>query len=152
MDSIFSIIRAKTSDNLVAIAAQIQPELWDEDNEMTAYEPELLKKFLDGEGNHLVLVYEGDKIAGIAIAHELLHPAADGSSLYVHELDAHPDYRQKGVGTMLMEEMFKIAKERGLAEVWLGADDGNEPAHALYKKLKPTEEDPCTIYSYKIDY
>ena len=139
---------ATTNDDLNSIALQIQPELWGKDNEMTAYEPELLKQFIDA-GNYLVLVYEGEKIAGVATAYKLLHPAADGSSLYVHEVDTHPDYRQQGVATMLMEELFKIAKEEGLYETWVGADTGNQPAHNLYKNLHPYEQDPCTIYAYK---
>lgn len=143
------IIRVSTSDDLAAICAQIQPELWGKDNEMTAYEPELLKEFLE-KGNYLVLVYDGDKIAGAATAYPLPHPAADGSSLYVHEVDTHPDYRQRGVATMLMKEMLKIAKEQGLYEVWVGADEGNEAAHNLYKKLNPYEQDPCTIYAYHV--
>ncbi len=143
------IHRAQAADNLAAICAQVQPDLWGKDNEMTAYEPELLKDFLE-KGNFLVLVKDGDKIAGIATAYTLPHPSKDGSSLYVHEVDAHPDFRHRGVGTMLMKEMLKIAKEQGLDEVWVGADTGNTAAHGLYQKLGPYEADPCTIYAYKI--
>lgn len=138
-----------SDDDLQVICDQMQPDTWGKDNEMTAYEPELLRDFLE-KSNYLVLVYEGDKIIGAATAYPLPHPSKGGNSLYVHELDTHPDFRQRGVGTMLMQEMLNIAKEQGLAEVWLGADDGNEPAHALYKSLHPYEEDPCTVYAYKI--
>ncbi len=143
------IYRATTKDDLAAICVQMQPGNWATDNEMTAYEPGLLKAFL-GKGNYLVLVLDGDKIAGAATAYPLPHPAADGSSLYVHEVDTHPNYRRQGVATMLMQEMFKIAKEQGLYEVWVGADKGNKPAHNLYKKLNPYEQDPCMIYAYKL--
>src|SRR5262245_60668886 len=119
------IVRVKAADDLEAICAQIQPELWGKDNEMTAYEPVLLKDFL-ANGNVLVLVYEAAKIAGIATAYPMPHPSKGGSSLLVYELDTHPDFRRQGIGTVLMEELLKIAKEQGLSEVWVGADDGNE--------------------------
>ncbi len=144
----FTVRRISFDENPQAICAQMQPDTWGKDNEMTAYEPALLRSFLEA-GNYLVLAYEGDRIAGAATAYPLPHPSAGGSSLYVHEVDTHPDFRQRGVATKLMGELFAIAKEQGLSEVWLGADDGNEPAHALYKGLHPYEADHCTIYAYK---
>jgi hypothetical protein len=35
--------------------------------------------------------------------------------------------------------------------VWLGADDGNNAAHALYRALGPQQVEPGVIYTYKID-
>jgi ribosomal protein S18 acetylase RimI-like enzyme len=84
------------------------------------------------------------------LCYELPHP--DGEDmLYVHELDTHPDFRRQGVGQALMQELFKIAKERGLSEVWLGADDDNQAANALYRKLGPSEEGSTTTYSYTVE-
>jgi len=143
------IRRITTSDDLDAICAQMQPHLWGQDNEMTAYEPGSLKKFLE-TGNILVLVYEGSRIAGAAIASEILHPSKNADTLFINEVDTHPDFRRRGVATMLMEEMLKIARERSLSEAWVGADAGNDPAHELYKKLKPTKTEDCTNYDYKL--
>lgn len=141
------VCRVKTDDNLKAICAQMQPDNWAADNEMTAYEPERLKAFLEA-GSYLVLAYKGERIAGAAIAHKLVHPAGDGDSLYVHELDTHPDYRRQGVATMLMEEIFKIAKEQDMPEVWLATETDNNAANSLYKKLKPSEVQTSITYTY----
>jgi ribosomal protein S18 acetylase RimI-like enzyme len=137
-----------SSEDLGAICAQMQPELWGKDNEMTSYQPEHLKKFLETDQNLLMVAYDNDTIAGVALCYELPHPAGD-HSLYVHELDTHPDYRRQGVATQLMKELFKIAKKRGLREVWVGTETSNKIADKFYRSLNPHEVEPSYIYSYK---
>jgi ribosomal protein S18 acetylase RimI-like enzyme len=127
----------------------MQPDNWAADNEMSSYKPEHMRRFLE-RGGLFVTVIDGEKIAGAALCYELPHPDGD-DTMYVHELDTHPDYRRQGVATMLMGEVFCIAKERGLKEVWLCADDDNPSANALYRKLRPTEEDKTVTYSYKVE-
>lgn len=144
----FMLKQPSVHDNLGAVCAQMQPDLWAKDNEMTSYKPELLIKFLE-TGHVLVLAYDGEKIAGVAIAYELPHPAGE-HSLYVHELDTHPDYRRQGIGTQLMEEMKRIAKERDVKELWVGTEVDNTPANALYTKFNPTETEQAIIYSYDV--
>ena len=136
------------SDNLESICAQMQPSLWGEENHMTSYKPELLRKFLES-GGILLLAKDGDKIAGAVIAYKLLHPAGE-DSLYVHELDTHPDYRRQGVATLLMNKCKDIAKELNLTEVWLGTETDNDAANAFYKTLNPYEIEPSVIYAYKV--
>ncbi len=96
----FVIGQIGASDDLAAICGQMQPNAWAADNEITSYRPDLLKKFLDG-GGILVLAQVGDKIAGAALFYALPHPAGE-HSLYVHELDTHPDYRRQGVASQIM--------------------------------------------------
>jgi ribosomal protein S18 acetylase RimI-like enzyme len=144
------IRRIVATDDLEAICAQMTPEGWGKDNEMTRYDPASLKVFLEHD-NYLVLAYDGDKIAGAAIASVVLHPSKNSDSLFINEVDTHPDYRRQGIAMKLMEELLAISRERKLSEAWVGADEGNTPAHELYKKLNPYELDPNTIYGYKTD-
>lgn len=134
-------------DDLEAICAQIQPELWGKDNEMTSYKPANFRKYLEAGGISL-LAYDGENIAGAALCYELLHPAGD-DSLYIHELDTHPDYRHQGVATALMNEAMKIAKDRQLSEAWVGTETENV-ANEFYKTLNPYEIEPSVIYAYKV--
>ena len=143
-----TVKRLTLADDLQAICAQMQPDLWGKDNEMTSYKAENLKKFLQQNGI-LLLAYEGEKIAGALLAYHLAHP--DGNDhLYVHELDTHPGFRRQGIGTQLMQEAFKVGKELGVDEVWLGTEHDNEAAKGLYEKLGPTEVEHGPIYSYKV--
>lgn len=142
------IQQVSIGDDLLDICRQMQPDNWAADNEMTSFQPERLRKFLDA-GGLLFLAWENDRIAGSALCYEMLHPAGE-DTLYVHELDTHPDFRRQGVGTTLMEYLFEVARKRDLSEVWLGADNDNPAANALYNKLNPSEVDPTITYSYKV--
>ncbi len=138
---------SKGSD-LASICEQMQPDKWAEDNQMTSYQLERLKEFLEA-GGILVLAKDGDKVAGVAICYKLLHPAGE-SSLYVRELDTHPDYRRQGVATLLMNKCKEIAKSESLTEVWLGTEADNDVANAFYTALDPDEVEPSVIYAYKV--
>jgi aminoglycoside 6'-N-acetyltransferase I len=144
----FEIRQVSKKDDLKSVCAQMQSDNWAADNEMTSYKPEYLKKFMRQNGI-LLLAYSGEKIAGVLLAYALHHPDGNGH-LYVHELDTHPDFRRQGVATLLMNEAFKFAKALGMDELWLGTEDDNEAAKALYQKLGPTEVDNGPTYSYKI--
>lgn len=137
-------------DNLEAICEQMQPGEWGKDNEMTSYQSDRLRKYLEDDKHILLLAKDGEKIAGAALCYILPHPAGE-DSLYVHELDTHPDYRRQGVATKMMQELQRIAKEKGLKEVWLGTETTNDAANAFYKSLNPTEIEPSIIYAYEVE-
>ncbi len=125
----------------------MQPDEWARDNEMTSYTAEKLDAFLANDQNILLLAKDNEKIAGAALAYVLPHPAGE-ASLYVHELDTHPDYRRQGVATHIMHKLIEIATERGLEEVWVGTETENV-ANKFYESLHPYETEPSVIYAYK---
>lgn len=45
-----------------------------------------------------------------------------------------PEYRQRGLGTTLLEHLFAMARTRGITRVFLEMRRGN-PAYNLYRKL-----------------
>lgn len=145
----FQLQQLKAVDDLNAICEQMQPEAWGVDNEMTSYRPDRLKKYLQSENTLLLLAKDDEKIAGAALCYVLPHPASE-DSLYVHEFDTHPDYRRQGVATAMMHELQKIAKEKGLIEVWVSTEMTNEVADKFYRKLNPTEIEPAYVYAYKV--
>lgn len=144
-----SLKQIAPEDDLGAICIQMAPNNWAKDNEMSQYKADNLRKFLESDKSLLLIAYDSNRIAGSALCYEIPHPDGE-DTLYIHELDTHPDYRRQGVATQLMQELFNIAKDRGLTEVWLGADQDNPPANELYKSLRPTEIEPTITYSYKI--
>jgi len=145
-----TIKQIQSTDNLATICEQMQPDNWAADNQMTSYHEESLKKYLSSSQNILLLAYSEEKIVGAVIAYILPHPDSTNSSLYVHELDTHPSFRRQGVGTVLMQAVFRLAKSHGLGEVWIGTETDNDAANSLYRKLNPYEEEASIIYSYKI--
>ena len=106
-----NITRVLPNDDLTAICAQLQPELWGEDNDLAAFDPDHLRRFLDHNGI-LLLAWEGDAIVGQAMCYALPYPSGE-DHFYVHEVDTHPAHRRKGVAEALMREALVLAKGYG---------------------------------------
>ena len=64
-------------------------------------------------------------------------------ALYIDELWVPEPYREKGIATLLMKEVFKIAKELDLWRVRLYAGICNEVARNYYKKVGFSEKGNC---------
>ena len=55
--------------------------------------------------------------------------------LHVNNIAAHPDFRQRGVGSRLIETAIEEGRRRGIAFVLLEVRASNEAAQSLYRKL-----------------
>jgi ribosomal-protein-alanine N-acetyltransferase len=54
---------------------------------------------------------------------------------HVTNIAVHPDYRQRKIGEMIVQEMIKTAKENGINGMTLEVRVSNTAAINLYKKL-----------------
>jgi GNAT superfamily N-acetyltransferase len=52
----------------------------------------------------------------------------------IHEVHVHPDFRNRGVATRLVERALRKAARRGCQAVYLMTDDFSAPARRLYEK------------------
>jgi ribosomal protein S18 acetylase RimI-like enzyme len=133
--------------DIAVVVEQLNSADWDDFDH--PFSEQSLRGFL-GSDEHFYLVAEANgKLAGALHAYLLLHPAGH-SVVYIDEVDTAKPYRRQGVATALMHEMLRLAAVAGAAEAWLGTEDDNEPAKALYRKLKPYEEEHGPIFSYKV--
>lgn len=57
-----------------------------------------------------------------------------GKSLYLDDLYVKPDYRNKGIGSALLKEIFKIAKSENCKRLRWQVLNWNKDAIKLYKK------------------
>jgi ribosomal protein S18 acetylase RimI-like enzyme len=137
-------------DNLSNIAMQCNADAWGEDSELLTYSESSLRKYLEDDDNILVGVLNDGHLAGVAIGYILAHPSGN-KTLYVDELDTHPEYRRRGVATMMMEKFQSIGREKHCSEVWLSSSNDNHVAHAFYKKLRPSEQKSATIFGYELN-
>ncbi len=137
---------AATDADLAVIVAQIAASRMEIGEQISL---QSLNNFLVDTRNVYLVAHIGDQLAGALHAVHYVHPSGH-TYVYVDELDTDEAFRRRGVATRLMRAMSDIAREMGADTAWLGADEGNDPAHALYRKLGPDEIDPGVIYTYRV--
>ncbi len=139
-------LRPDDSD-LAEIVDQLnRAEQWEDFD--ARFSRESLNEFLQDDDHTYLLAYLDSNLAGAAHAYLLRHPAGH-AVVYIDEVDTAKQHRRRGVATALMTELLVWGRDRGAKEAWLGTEDDNHPAKALYRKLNPDEEDLGWIYTYK---
>jgi ribosomal protein S18 acetylase RimI-like enzyme len=89
------------------------------------------RRFLADERHHLLLGYVDDRPAGFVSAVEVFHPDKR-CELFLNEIGVVEDARRHGVARALIEELKRLGRERGCANMWVLTDEDNEPAMGLY--------------------
>lgn len=84
--------------------------------------------------------FEGNGMAGFIIGY------ASGDTGFIYTLDVHPDYRKKGVGSMLIRELEEMLHSQGAERVRLEAAVKNPAALALYRKAGYNERETLRNY------
>jgi ribosomal protein S18 acetylase RimI-like enzyme len=79
------------------------------------------------------------------------HPDKD-EEFFVNELGVDDEYRRRGIGEALLRAILAEAKAMGCPDAWLGTEQVNAPALALYRKVmtgRDTEE-AMSIFTYEL--
>jgi aminoglycoside 3-N-acetyltransferase I len=99
---------------------------------------------LDDDRCVYLVAFDGDDPVGFVLAYELLRRHGDPSVLFVYEVDVDEPHRRHGVGTVLMEELARIAAARGVRTGFVLTNESNAPAMAFYASLggtRPSDDD-----------
>lgn len=72
--------------------------------------------------------FEDNRMAGFIIGY------ASGDTGFIYTLDVHPDYRRKGVGSMLIRALEERLRSQGVERIRLEAAIKNPAALELYRK------------------
>lgn len=133
-----NIREAKLGDE-VAIFGQIKElALFEKAPEQVVNTVEQLKidLFIDKVCDAIVIEKE-DKIVGFAL-YFTSYSTWKGKALYLEDFYVQPEYRKFGYGSMLFDEVVKIAKERKVRRMDWVVLDWNENAIQFYKKKGAT--------------
>ena len=90
------------------------------------------RRFLEEEGNHLLIAYEEDQPAGFVSGVEVTHPDK-GTEMFLYELGVDERFQRRGVGRALVERLREVARQRGCYGMWVVTDDQNAAALATYE-------------------
>lgn len=81
----------------------------------------------------------GPEVVGGLVAYQLDKLEQARSEIYIYDLAVAEPWRRQGVATALIEDLRRIARERGTWVIYVQGDYGDEPALALYDKLGARE-------------
>ncbi len=87
----------------------------------------------------MVAVAEGNVVGGLA-AYVLKKFEQERSEIYVYDLAVDQDFRRQGIATALLKQLQLEASKVGAHVIFIRADQGDEPAIALYESLGTREE------------
>lgn len=145
-----NIHRLEVSDDLARLADQIESAHWDDANEMGDYSIASLAAFTADPTRVFLAARQADQLVGVASANIQLKPYENERWLYVDEVDVVPRYRRQGVGKAMMQELLRIAEANDCVEMWLGTEQDNASALALYKSMGPDEVEPFVGFTWQI--
>lgn len=102
--------------------------------------PTYLERLLSSDYFIALVALKGNEVVGGIAAYELIKFEQERSEIYIYDLAVSAAHRREGIATALIIELKKIAAARGAYVVFVQADDGDEPAIALYTKLGTRED------------
>ena len=94
-----------------------------------------LRSLLANDGFIALVARVGSEMAGALAAYDLVKFERQRSEIYVYDLAVAERHRRRGIATALIAALRPIARARGAWVIFVQADDGDEPAIALYRKL-----------------
>ncbi|MCH8063176.1 MAG: GNAT family N-acetyltransferase [Chloroflexi bacterium] len=102
-----------------------------------------------GDPEGIILVMDGERVA--AYDWTLQSLGAAGSIGWISMTGVHPDYRGKGLGTLVVTAGINHLKANGVDTVELEVDSDNVPARELYLKLGFKKLRETTWYERRFD-
>ncbi len=97
------------------------------------------RRFLDAEGHHILVAYDGEAVAGFVTGIEMTHPDK-GTEMFLYELGVDERFRRRGIGGALVERLSEIARSTGCYGMWVVTDEHNDEALATYVGSGATSE------------
>ena len=106
--------------------------------------------FLAAAGHHLLVALDGDDPIGFVSGVETTHPDK-GTEMFVYELGTHEDHRRRGVATALLDELTRLAVDRGCTGLWVATEPDNSPAIATYLRAGYRGPETAVVFERRFD-
>jgi ribosomal protein S18 acetylase RimI-like enzyme len=130
-----------------AVLEKVAPGVFDE-----PVRSDLARRFLATPNYRIFVALDGDLVVGMATGFTHFHPDKD-EEFFVNELSTGDDFRRQGIGERLLRALLAEAKAMGCADAWLGTEDHNAPALALYRKVMTggDTEEAMSIFTFALE-
>jgi len=89
-------------------------------------------EFLANPGNYLLLATDREKVIGCLYGYALQHPYRREPQFFIYGIDVRPEYRNRRIGSSLVDQFINEARLTGAFEVWVLTNEGNSAAMSMY--------------------
>lgn len=114
-----------------------------------AIDPARLAAYLADPGHLMLVALQAGEVVGQLRAMVHLHPDR-APELYLDNLGVTPRLQRRGIARRMLAAMLEIGRSLGCEEAWVGTETDNEAARGLYRGFKPREEEPFSLYLYRL--
>ncbi len=113
-----------------------------------AVDPRWTAAFLADARHHMHVALDDGIVVGMISAVDYVHPDK-APQLWINEVGVAPSHQRRGIARRLLDAMFAHGRTLGCTEAWLGTEDDNHPANALYRAAGSKPE-PFVLYSWEL--
>ena len=82
---------------------------------------------------HAIAAFEGETVIGGLAAYELTQYKLETRDMYLYEMAVDAAHRRRGVASELIERLKTLCAEKGIEQMFVGAQAANTPAVRLYQ-------------------
>ncbi len=116
------------------------------ENEVVTSVEELRENIFNQEYSHVIIAEEEGKPVGFALYFFNFSTFVGKPGLYLEDLFVEPEYRGKGYGKKLFQELAVIARDRNCGRMEWSVLNWNTPAIDFYKALGANAMDGWSVY------
>ncbi len=105
--------------------------------------------FLSDRQAYILAAYVEGELAGFLIGYELKRLETSRPMMLLYTIDVLPEFRRKGVGTKLVNELKRFCVRRGALKMFVITSESNLPALALYRSTggkRESSDDVVFVY------
>ena len=96
-----------------------------------------------------LVAFDGAEPVGFVLAYELLRRHGYNVTLCIYEIEVTAAHRRRGIGTRLLRQLERIARERGIEEAFVLTDEENAAGMRLYESVGGKRND---VVEWDFDY
>ena len=111
-------------------------------------EPRWADAFLANPRHHLVVALDDGIVVGMVSALDYVHPDK-APQLWINEVGVAATHRRQGVALRMLRAMLAHGRALGCTEAWVGTEQDNVAARALYERAGGTPE-PSLLYEFPL--
>ncbi len=92
-----------------------------------------LREMIESPKGYVLAAFQGKRAVGMCTLQVLISTAEGGEVGLIEDMVVHEEFRQRGIGRMLLSGIEELADNLGLTRLQLLADRNNLPALDFYK-------------------